>query len=478
MSSSFDPLVLSPAQLKGAVYQNQSTDLFRQSWLATLARHEADTDGKNGVSNSEKAAFLNQYDTDGKYGLSSVEAEAMIAAFEKKSNAKFGTKGSAADQNIAAYNARLAAYAKAELKQIAAPQVLAPLVIKPFDITAARTMMAQHYPGFELLNMSGESQINPQRVVFYWNDDAAKGGPYEAAHTSLDGVFDPVRQSKNRCRNGLSEMGDQAGYPLYIRVPNDTPPEKLEALLDDLRSLSAYAAAFPHGAHSRLASLRVHSHGASGAYLSDSDGWHPEQGLGHDGYDLLPEVKGKYSFYKTAAPMELDRHTQLLDVDACEILADLSAADITALKAQVARNGAAMRLNSTVSKANWGIDPKSGKRWSSQDFLNDPTGQTRIAALGENAGLGGNAFLVVPAGWELPGGTKALAPTIVRYAQKGDDASWRTAPDYEARTKAIFDAWQADGGLTIDAKNAPQQTLRYNETEEKNYQNVVKIFGQ
>jgi hypothetical protein len=474
MSSSIDPVVLSPAQLKGTLYPNQGTDLFRQNWLLTLARHEADTNGDQTVSAKEAEAFDKTYNTDGKYGFSSEEAMAMITAFEKKSNAKYGLSGSSPDENLTNKNAQLINDAKTDLNQLSAQQVASPATTKPYDIKAARTMMAQHYPDFELMNMSGEEQINPQRVALYWNDDKARGDPSDA---TPDGGHDHVRQVTNRYRYGVSEVGDEKGHPLYIRVPNDTPPEKIEALLDDLRSLKAYDQAFPEGAHSRFLSLTVEGHGLSGGTLVDGDGFNSQQGLGQDGYDLLPHVQGS-GYYVTEAPMELDRHTSQLHVRACETLQDLTEADIPALKAQVARNGAALLLNSTLNGLQWGIDPKTGKRFGALDLLTDPSGQTGIAALGENAGPGGNAFLIVPAGFELPDGSKASEPTIIRYVQKGDKITWREATDNEARTNVIFEAWRYDGGHFIYATNSPSHTVRYTKEEKKRYREGTKKYGQ
>jgi hypothetical protein len=455
--------------MSGALYGG--TGQFTDTALAILARHEADAGGDKTVSAQDIKTFMKTYDTDGYVGLSAAEAEVLINTFRDKSLQRFGVGGSEENSDVLNYNLNLCSKARKHLQTSALSEVKAPATDKPYDVGAARRMMQQHYPKFELLNMGHEGQINPQRVCLYWNDDGQREGPGKGAFSSADGIFDPVRQANNRFRSGVEEVGDDKGYPLYIRVPNHTPPEQLEALLDDLRSLTAYASAFPEGGHSRFASMMLHAHGNSGGILADGDG--------EARYDILPGIDGAV-VESSLQSLELDRHAVRFQAEACEILGHLQDADIATLKAQVSRNGAGMVLNSTSMAANWSIQPQDGYP-TAFDNVNAPKDENgeyqRVFTSLKDAGPGGNAFMVVPAGQVLSDGSTRQTPVIVRVLRKDDEGTRLSTENSTQGMATILKAWKADGGLSVDETQIPQYTVRYNAIEERHYQYGLGMWG-
>lgn len=299
--------------------------------------------------------------------------------------------------------------------------------------------------GYEVLNAPFEQTINPRRICLYWDDRTTK----KKAQSG-----DTVREWDNRYRYGAEEVGDGVGetrqFPLYIRVPNNTKPEAVQTLLDQVRQ--TYPAAFAHDPD--FDSIMLDSHGAPGGLLKDGDN------------------KGTISIFKNNPIAKAKYELDILDdshaviASACEELWALNRGDIDYILQQARTHNTAIQLSSTGQATNWGVDANTGN----PGRMRTCDGKYAMVT-GDQAGPGGNAFLFCPSNYTLPDGRVLKDGGIVRVLRPGDSITWN-ADGYcyaELFNFAIMQAWQEGGSQILDlTAKAPNVIVTYTESEQAN----------
>lgn len=308
--------------------------------------------------------------------------------------------------------------------------------------------------GFEVLNVPGQSneypagltedQINPRRVFLYWNEgyyfDPAKG-------KKVPVPGDPVRGRHNRHRYGPAEAGDQSGYPLYIRVPDNSDQATLKTMLDTVRA--TYPDHFK--TDKRFDSLGLASHGTSAGYLADGDA---------DGaFDMFPTIGPKWHKDRLQ-PLELHDETHLEVIGACSQLIHLTFSDLDKLQAVAQANNTAIQVNATVEDTQWS-PPVYGKETYTRPMIDGAP----IQAFGAEEGPGGNAYRFVPDGYVLPDGTTLDDGGIVRVQRRGDASTAKHDEVSYAASKVVELYWQMHGGHSLDQTDQQAVIRVDNETQ-------------